>query len=630
MCGIAGIIRWDSMGADLAEISRLNDTMSYRGPDDDGIYLSDNVALAMSRLSIIDIHGGHQPLTSEDGIYTIVYNGEAYNYKSIKQELISSGAMFLTGSDTEVVLKGYIEWGAGILSKLNGMFAFAIYNQQKRTLFMARDRMGEKQIYYTMTNNYFVFGSEMKIPMIYDKGHRKLREDLLPEFLSYQYIGGPDTAVEGISLMPEACWVEIDCDKPSRLNFNSYWSLSLTDNTDVDSENLAAEIAYKSIVDSVKIRLTSDVPVSLMLSSGLDSNTLAYILSHELSSPLECFSLGFSDADFDETQDAGLLAKELAFPFHKHMISGKEVAEHFESYMEHNSSLQANTAQLIYYLVNKNIHDAGFKVTLNGNGGDEIFAGYPTYQATCLYNYYRCFPWPLKKAAQGLANLVPPSFGRVSWDYKLKKFCACELQQTMRAHGFWRTVYSPEMIAKLLNKKEICSVTTIYDKFFNSLSGTLNKVDIKVLMYSDLKAWLIPMLPWVDNVSMAHSVEMRLPFLDHLLVEKIFSFPSHMIYRNLKLKILMRRFLKNKVSKEIISRPKRGTHLPISRWLNTELKPLASHYLNPSVLNKNRLFDMKTVESMFEEHGRLERDNTFPLWNLIIFSAWQEKNRIIA
>lgn len=629
MCGILGIIKWErGSSVTESELSKLNDTIYHRGPDDGGVFTDGRVGLAMRRLSIIDISSGHQPITSPDGDFVIVFNGEIYNYREIKLALTALGHAFRTNSDTEVILHGYKQWGADVFSRMNGMWGFAIYDKKKGEVFLSRDRLGKKQIYYAANDGYFVFGSEMKIPMMYAPENRKIRLSALPEFLAYGYIGGPATAMENVKLLPAGSWVKVSLD--GKMSEGQFWNpiRLLSGSSLVKSENDAAEMSYELLKDAVKIRLVSDVPLSVMLSSGLDSSSCAYILAKELKAPLKTFTLGYSDVDFDESEDAGELARKLDMPWERSIIAGADVAGAFPQFISHCDSLQANTAQLVYYFTCKMIHGAGFKVAVNGSGGDELFAGYKTYQANTIFSYYRRLPSFSKTALRSLARMLPPTLGRVSFDYMIKKFTECPYDDPLKAHSYWRTMFSPEEMAELFNPEVMRlspSFTRIYDEAFGeigSLSGSINGV-----LLADLKAWLIPMLPWVDNISMAHSVELRLPFLDYRLVELALSMPEKFLFSGWKLKKIMRRFLEKRLPPETLRRPKRGTHLPVSRWLNGELKDLVGYHLSSERLNKDGLFNMGYVRRILDEHQRLRADNTFKIWNLVVFSAWAERNR---
>jgi asparagine synthase (glutamine-hydrolysing) len=629
MCGIVGIVKFNNESVQLDELKRLNDSIVHRGPDDEGYFTEGPVGLGMRRLSIIDISGGHQPIFSKDQNTLIVFNGEVYNHRQLKQELQGLGVNFKTSSDTEVVLEGYLYWGVDVFARMNGMWGLAIYDRLKGELIISTDRVGEKQIYYSINDNYLVFGSEMKIPMLYDSNNRVLNLSTLSEFLIYGYIGGPDTALNNVKLLTGSHWAKIDLS--GKMEIKKFWNInSLVNNPPKRiSEMEAAEQAYSLLTDSVRLRLVSDVPISVMLSSGLDSSALAYILAKELQTPLKTFSLGYTDRDFDESTDAGDFAKRMGLPWERITIDSGDVVDCFPKFIRHIDSLQSNTAQLVYYFTNSAIRKAGYKVTLNGNGGDELFAGYPTYRADSLFNYYRHLPYPLKKLANMSANLIPPTFGRVSIDYALKKFTENTDPSPQRAHSYWRTMFSQSELDQLLCsevKNAMHSFTRIYDESFEEIG--LNATNINAYLCADMKSWLMPMLPWTDNMTMAHSIEMRLPLLDHRLIEWCFQLSPDLLFSGWTLKKLMKKFLAGRIPDDVLYRKKRGTHLPVSRWLNKELRPILDHYLSNDVLNSENIFNMKYVNQLVDEHRMCKRDNTFKLWNLIIFSAWKEVNGI--
>lgn len=630
MCGIFGVLRFDGAAVTEQELLGMGTRLHHRGPDDGGVFADGWAGLGARRLSIIDVRDGHQPMFTADERWVIVFNGEVYNFLEIREELLKAGTRFRTRSDTETLLYGYVFWGEEVLDRLNGMFAFSILDRQKGELFLARDRLGEKQIYFTRTDSYFVFGSEMKIPLEYSHAPRRLRMSALPEFLTYQYVGGAAAPVEGIDLLREGHCMTLTRDREFRMR--KYWDLGLAAKrqSTIRRKDDAVDAVVALLRDSVRLRLTSDVPVSVMLSSGLDSSAIAYLLKEELHAPLACFSVGLADSKFDESRDAADLARRFGLPWRCTMIDGPAVLSEFDRYVDHIDSLQGNTGQLVYYFACKSISEAGFKVSLNGNGGDELFAGYPTYRATMLHRLYRrAYPW-FQRLTKAAVDSLPPRFGRVSFDYKLKKFCECPFPDHRKAHGYWRTVVSSDELHSLLRRSQrddMPPFTALYDRAFAEL-GDIPGRFIRPLIAADLSAWLTPMLPWVDNVSMAHSVELRLPYLDHRLIELVLSLPETLIFDGWELKKILRQFLSKKFPRKVWTRGKRGTHLPVGQWLNTSLRALADHYLDTGVLNREGLFNMEAVTNLLRSHRERRADNTFKLWNLIIFSAWKEHFRI--
>ncbi len=623
MCGIVGVIRFDGESLDPKAIRDLNASIAHRGPDDDGIFVDGPVGLAMRRLSIIDLDTGHQPMWSADGRFVIVFNGEVYNYREIRDALVSSGRTFRTRSDTEVVLEGYQEWGPAVLERMLGMWGLAIYDTTKRELFLARDRLGKKQIYYALTPEFLVFGSEMAVAMRYSSQLRRLNRSVVAEFLRHGYLGSGRMAAEGVADLPAAHWAIVD--ERGEMTLNEYWSIHRgSSEAPPSSEAEAAERCYSLIVDAVRYRLVADVPISVMLSSGLDSSTLAYVLAKELAVPLHAFTLGFDDAGFDESRDAGKFATDLGLPWHREFISGCDVAADFPAMIGHMSSLQSNTAQVLYFYVSRMIRAAGYKVALNGSGGDELFAGYPTYRATRLFEYYRRAPAAVRKGIHQLAKKLPASLGRVSFDYQVKKFTEFTGASTAAAHGYWRTMFSPTELRAVMREDafpDVSSHSALYEDAVSSFAD-LERMTVTDLLKSDMLAWLQPMLPWTDNMSMAHGVELRLPMLDHRLVEFAYSLPEAFLFRGWKLKRVMKLMLARRVPRDVVVRRKRGTHLPIGRWLNAELAAIADAYLSSSAVRAGRLFDEVEVARLVSRHRSGEQDNTFKLWNLIIFNAW--------
>ncbi len=625
MCGIVGIIRFDGRPVDREALIALNASIAHRGPDDDGLWVDGPVGLAMRRLSIIDLSTGHQPMWCPAERFVIVFNGEVYNYREIRRCLESLGHTFRTNSDTEVILIGYREWGPRVLDRMIGMWGLAIYDTLRRELFLARDRLGKKQLYYGITPELLVFGSEMAIPILFSPKFRKLNKNAVPEFLRHGYVGAGRSVLESVSDLPTGHWALVNLS--GRMTHQEYWSVQTKSTEPVPrTDDEAAETCYALTVEAVRARLVADVPISVMLSSGLDSSTLAYVLARELQAPLHAFTLGFDDPSFDESHDAGEFARRLDLPWHRHFVTGNDVARDFPRMLGHMSSLQSNTGQVVYYYVNQVIREAGYKVALNGSGGDELFAGYPTYRATRLHQFYRHLPAGVRKLLHRAANQSPANFGRVSLDYQLKKFTELVSTETYAAHGYWRTMFSPSELRVLLRHDAfpmIGSHTDLYERAFASI-GT-RSADVVSLLKADMLAWLQPMLPWTDNMSMAHSVEMRLPMLDHRLISYVYSLPNRFLFRGLELKRLMKKMISNRLPHDVVLRKKKGTHLPVSKWLNRELAPIANAFLSPETVRSTALFEEKEVTRLLEEHRAGKRDNTFKLWNLIVFHAWVQR-----
>lgn len=622
MCGIVGIVRFDRAPVERGELLRLNDSLVHRGPDDAGVWIDGSVGLAMRRLSIIDLSTGHQPMWCPAKRFVIVYNGEVYNYREVRQTLESLGHAFRTTSDTEVILLGYSQWGAAVLDRLVGMWGLAIYDTQRRELFLARDRLGKKQIYVGATPDYLVFGSEMAIPLAYSPEFRRLERNVVPEFLRHGYIGSGRSAVSNVSEVAAGSWMLVEGN--GAITRREYWNIHFgTTEAAPRSEQQAAETCYALTVDAVRARLVADVPIAVMLSSGLDSSLLAYILARELDAPLHAFTLGFDDRSFDESHEAGEFAERLGLPWHRRTVAGGEVTADFPAMLDHMSSLQSNTAQIVYYYVNRMIRDAGYKVALNGNGGDELFSGYPTYRATRLHAFYKRAPAGLRRLLHEVANRLPTGFGRVSFDYKLRKFTELESSDERIAHGYWRTMFAPSDLRAVLRRDafpQVDSHTALYERTFDALGA--QTADIVSLLKADMRAWLQPMLPWTDNISMASSVELRLPMLDHRLVSYVYSLPDRYLFRGFELKRLMKKMARKRLPHDVLYRKKRGTHLPVSRWLNGELAPIADTYLSSDALQSTGLFEAGVVRRLLDEHRTGRRDHTFKLWNLIVFQAW--------
>lgn len=626
MCGITGILNFNLEPVSKETIKKMTDLIFHRGPDEEGCFFNENYGCGVRRLSIIDIAKGSQPIKRAGGNLVIAYNGEIYNYKEIKEELSAKGRKFSTDTDTETVLAAYEEWGENCLKKLNGIFAFAIYDVRKKEIFLVRDRLGVKPLFYYKDKKKFVFGSELKSVMAHPAIKKKLNLTAVSNFLTYGYTSEFETPLENIFPLRPGYFIKVNgagafCSKP-------YWRIPSEPSDFSGNKTEASEEIYSLLKNAVKKQLVADVDVSLMLSSGLDSGALAYILHHDLKVPMEAFSMGFEDSEFDESKDAENLARMFDIPWERAFINSDMVLKDFPKIIYHSDSLQGNPAQIIYYYCNKLIHDKGYKVTLNGSGGDELFFGYQTYRADTIFKYWRFFPKFGKEFLRAISQKIPIFNGRVSIDYMIKKFFEYTGGNETEAHSYWRTIFTSKE-QQILFKPEFREYinppykiyTQVYDEYAQADFWTKAQI-------SDFYGWLIPLLSWVDSTSMANSVELRVPFLDHLLVEKVVTLPQKYKFKGYELKKIMKTFLKGRLPEQNLSIEKRGTHAPIEKWLKKELKPLLNEYLSENRIGEMRLFNGNFIQSLIKNHVKGIQNNSFKLWNLLTLSAWMKEFKI--
>ena len=600
--------------------------MYHRGPDEEGCFVRENYGCAMRRLSIIDLERGSQPIFRDKGNLVIVYNGEVYNYQEIRKELNKRGYLFSTNTDTETVLAAYEEWGEDCLVKLNGIFGFAIYDLRKKELFLARDRLGVKPLFYYKSKTHLLFASEVKALLTHPEVPRKINLSALSDFLSYSYVSEGKSPIEKIFSLPPGHFIKVRFS--GEFILRQYWRIPYQERkTNLNKREIAEEI-YSLLRDSVRKQLVSDVGISIMLSSGIDSATLAYILHSDLKFPMKAFSIGLENRFFDESKDAGKLAQKFDMQWHTELITSGMVLRDFPEIVYHADSLQGNTAQIIYYYCTKLIHDNGYKVTLNGSGGDELFWGYPTYRADKIFCYWNIIPEFLKQVLRKGANVLPSFSGRVSLDYMIKKFVEYAGNDMMEAHAHWRTIFPAKEQQHLFKKdfwRYLSEEHNLYKKIYTEYCNASRWRKIQI---SDFYAWLVPLLSWVDGMSMANSVELRVPYLDHRMVEKAITLPSRYQFKGYRLKSIMKEFLRNRLPKETLSIQKRGTHVPLGDWLKKELKPLTSKYLSEEQIKNLRIFDYNFVKLLMQNHMNGKENNTFKIWNLLVFSAWAERFKV--
>ena len=588
----------------------MSATLVHRGPDADGSFLDDGVALAARRLSIIDLEHGDQPLANEDGSVVVVQNGEIYNHEALHAELERAGHRFATRCDTEVLAHAYEEWGERFPERLRGMFALALWDARRRRLLLARDRFGIKPLYWSAENGELLFASELRA---FPRGEVDL--DALEAFLAFNAVPHPLSIFRGVGKLEPGDLLVWE-DGRVRIERFARPAPAPADGLRRESaEELAAELRDR-LRDSVRAHLVSDVPVGVLLSGGVDSGLLAALAAQETSAPVRTFSIGFEEGSFDETADARLVAERYGTEHHE-LVVRPDAAQLLPALAEAFDEPFADSSALPTYLVSE-LAARDVKVALSGEGGDELFAGYYTYAADLL----ALRTAPLARLARPLVERLPSSDGKISFDYKAKRFVrAAHLPPLERHHG-WKEIFSADARAELTGRSTSFDPVDLLRGRFAETDGAellarLQDVDLGVLMVAD-------QLTKTDRASMAHSLEARVPFCDPAVAALALALPRRLRVRGLAKKVLLRKAAEPLLPAEIVRGKKRGFSIPAAAWLRGELEPFARDVLAPETLRRQGFFEPRAVTRLLDDHVAGREDVSRQLWGLLSFTLWHE------
>ena len=620
MCGICGIYEYESQKpVDQQILDDMLEVLHHRGPDDAGLYLDRDLSIGMRRLSIIDLNGGKQPISNEDGTVVTVFNGEIYNYQSLREQLESRDHILATASDTEVIVHLYEEFGEECVQHLRGMFGFAVWDKRKRQLLLARDRLGIKPLYYTQAGGRLIFASEIKAILQHPSVKAALNTEGLNNFLSLKYVPAPQTMFENIYALPPGCILKCDA---NGVVVRRYWDLSFANHHDGNiREEEYAEQLEALLRQCVKMHLISDVPFGAFLSGGLDSSTIVALMSQFLNEPVKTYSVGFKGQGqaFSELPYARVVADKFHTDHHEVFIHPSHLVDLAEKIVWHLDQPLAEHATLANYMVAERAA-RDVKMVLTGEGGDELFAGYARYSGERFSSFFQRVPKAAKSLALTVGSRLP--------GLRRQKLALYALSQPEEVARFvnWFPLFNSEMKQELLSKDLRASLSG-YDAdyvFAQHLASTNATSSVNRMLYVDTKLWLPDLLlARGDKMSMAVSLEARVPLLDHKLVEFAASLPL-----NLKLKGLVRKYLLKKVSRrwlppEIIHRKKQGFPMPSSLWLRNEARTFVRDVLSPSVLKRRGLFNPAFVENLIQQHENGFADHGSLLWGLMNVELWQ-------
>jgi len=624
MCGIYGLLTRDqSSSPNPFLLSRMGGAITHRGPDDEGRYIGRGVGLGMRRLSIIDLAGGHQPIANEDETVWVVCNGEIYNFQELRLRLEQKGHRFRTKTDTEVLVHLYEEEGLDFVRHLRGMFAIALWDVSRSRLVLVRDRLGKKPLYIREEPNRLLFGSEIKALLEAENVPRRVDLKALSEYLALGYVPAPRTMFEGIrKLLPGHLLVA----EKGRITEREYWDVRF-DTQEKQSEQEWIERVRVKFLESVRIRLVSDVPLGAFLSGGIDSSAVVAAMAQASDRPVKTYSIGFEGEDrfYNELPYASLIAREFATDHHE-IIVRPEVSELLPRLIWHLDEPIADSAFLTTYLVSRLARES-VTVILSGVGGDELFGGYRRYLGNSLMRYYRLLPKALRSTAIPALLAQLPQDRNAGWKNNVRYAAAfakaAGLDPVSRYLSFVQ-VFSPEIRAQLLNGNAgstgVEAASLALRQCFERCAGTDG---LSQIIYADIKTSLADdLLALTDKMSMAASIECRAPFMDHELVELTARMPSSLKVRGLTMKYLLKKVIEPWLPREIIHRKKRGFGAPVGSWLRGDLENLVDETLSESQVRRRGFFQWETVQSLITSHRRQQMDYTDGLLALICFELW--------
>lgn len=623
MCGICGIIDYNTDGKINSDIlSRMCFTLKHRGPDDEGIYINkaSSVGLGHRRLSIIDLSSaGHQPMANEDKTIWIILNGEIYNYLDLKSELISKGHEFKSHTDTETIIHLYEEYGQACVKFLRGMFAFAIWDERKQSLLLARDRVGKKPLIYSYVNGVFCFASEFASLLESNLISKEVNYEAIHYYLTFGYIPAPLTIYKNVFKLSPAHSLILS---ERKITIEQYWQLDYSKKVKI-SEAEAAEEVLRLLKESVGIRLHSDVPLGVFLSGGIDSSTVVALMSQILHQKVKTFSIGFEEKDFSELKYARNIAERFNTDHHEFIVRPKAL-EILPLLIERYGEPYADSSCIPTYYVAQQTKQY-VTVALNGDGGDELFAGYERYQAMLAAEK---IPNIAKNIISGFANSLPDSVNSKNSLRRIKRFLNGAVLPFQQRYIRWVGIFNDEQRRRIYSD-EFLKMNPMVDSSnsMKPLSGNFRGLStLDLLLWTDTLNYLPnDLLVKVDITSMANSLEARSPFLDHKLMEFTASLPPEYKIKGLTRKYILKKTIRDLIPKENIYRRKMGFGVPVGEWFRNSMKEFLCETLLSQVAVGRGYFKPEAIKDMVIQHIKKKKDYTFHLWALLMLELWHQK-----
>jgi asparagine synthase (glutamine-hydrolysing) len=618
MCGIAGFV---GLG-DPSILERMAGTLARRGPDDHGVYFDGRVGLTNTRLSVLDLSpAGHQPMANEPGDVVVVFNGEIYNVGELRAQIEKTGGYRFAGhSDTEVLLRLYEAFGEASFAELRGMFAIALYDKRRGKLFLVRDHLGKKPLYWGMFQGTLVFGSELKALMCHPLWHGALDRHALNLYLVFESVPTPSSMFEGVQKVPPASYLVFENGALERTV--EFWRPSPAPDPAPDFPSALARLGSE-LARSVKARLVADVPVGVFLSGGLDSSTVAYFAS--LQGPVKTFSIGFEEESFDETKEAQAVAGFLGTDHASEKFSARTCIEMLPTVADYVDEPIADASLLPTYLLSAFTRQS-VTVALGGDGADELFAGYPTFRADSFHRFYAAIPRALRAGLiEPLIRGLPVSHSYMNLAFGLRKFLDGSDAPERYRHQHWMGAFGDDERAGVLREDYFIANPSPYaviDRYWDTPGGDR----YRRLLFSYLRTYLMDqVMAKVDRASMANSLEARSPFLDLGVVDFALGLPYDFKYRNFRGKRILRELMTGKLPTSVTGRRKKGFAVPVGKWLQRELKPLCQEVLSRSAIEGTGIFRSDCVERLKQEHFAGAADHRKKLWTLMMFMLWHER-----
>ncbi len=628
MCGISGIFDFSSVVIEKSLLKKMNTAQAHRGPDDEGYYYTSGVGLAHRRLSIIDISAGHQPILNNDESVVIVFNGEIYNHKALAIELAAKGHQFKTHSDTEVILHAWVEWGIDCVHHLRGMFSFAIWDDNKKTLFLARDRLGIKPLYYFENEGTVYFGSELKVLLQSGKICNEFDHQAIEDYFSLGYIPEPKTIYSKVSKLKSGHYLLLKQGDNPEIIQQEYWDLQLNKDT---QNTIDLQEFDKRLSEAVEIRMESEVPIGAFLSGGIDSSAIVAHMATLQSEPVNTCSIGFENKKFDELDYANQVAEQYKTTHHTRIINEDDF-ELIEQIIDWHDEPFADPSSLPTFRVCE-LAKEKVTVVLSGDGGDELFAGYRNHLMHNNEQKIRDkFPSWFRKIVFGtLAKVYPkldwaPRFLRAKTTFQslaMNDVEAFHNTMSIQRTDQLQQLYSKELKSSLKGYSSL----EIFKYYGNKFKGDDS---LKRAQYIDFKTYLPgDILTKVDRASMAHSIEVRVPLLDHKFVEWAFNIDSSKNIIGSETKAEFKKQLENKLPSNILYRKKMGFCVPLADWFKGPLSSMIKDKLLSEAMSSSNLFNMKYVEKIINEHISGRRNHETALWSLLIFNSFLDKTKAL-
>jgi asparagine synthase (glutamine-hydrolysing) len=650
MCGICGFVGLN----DEQLLKRMTASLIHRGPDEEGFYFTHSpltahhspisVGLGIRRLKVIDLETGSQPIFNEDKSVVVVYNGEIYNYQALSKELRAKGHQFYTKSDTEVIVHLYEDYGSECVKYLRGMFAFALWDRKKQLLLLARDQIGIKPLYYAEFKSNLFFASELKAILQYEEIPRQINFRALDLYLTHLYVPAPLTIFEKIYKLLPGHYLVWSASSAEKIKIEKYWDLEIQipdTRYQIPDERFYVEKLRELLKETVESHLVSDVPLGAFLSGGLDSSTVVALMSEVSNQPVKTFTIGYGnkDSSFNELEKAKIVARKFGCEHHEYILEPK-VTEFLPKLVEHFDEPFADSSMIPTYLVSK-VSREKVTVALTGIGGDELFGGYPRYVGAKVSLLYERSPLFFRKLAASLGKNLPETGKSRDWSGRIKRFLIAGNLSFPKRYKSWVSFLTPELKNRLYTEEFKSSLTPHpypspsrgegrlrvgEDKGegFANYFAVLDEKSLEKIFHVDLKTYLVDdLLCMADRMSMANSLELRVPLCDIRLVEFSAQVPFSLKVRGFTMKYLLKKMMAEILPKEIIQQKKMGFMVPLRRWTAEEMNPLIEEYLSERVIKKRGYFQPEGINWLFEQHRLKKKNFADQIYALLVLETWQ-------